>query len=131
MDHMQKIMQHTLSALDEPPVTPRRRGVPVFDFELGVHIRDRDGRIGVVVTDFEPVRPGRYSGPPENCYPDEGGHCDFELYHAEKGYRLKHIEKHLPADVEDDIVGTIFAQHERAIDEARAHSRARALGWDY
>ncbi len=27
---------------------------------------------------YEPVIPGRYSGPPEDCYPDEGGTVEFE-----------------------------------------------------
>lgn len=27
--------------------------------------------------DYEPVIHGRYSGPPEDCYPDEGGTVEF------------------------------------------------------
>ena len=27
--------------------------------------------------DVSPIIPGRFSGPPEDCYPDEGGDVDF------------------------------------------------------
>lgn len=31
------------------------------------------------VIEWEPYRPGRYTGPPEDCYPDEGGHGIWEV----------------------------------------------------
>ena len=31
------------------------------------------------VTFYEPFRPGRLFGPPEDCYEDEGGHGDWEV----------------------------------------------------
>jgi len=33
----------------------------------------------IVVTSWEPFRRGRVSGPPELCYPDEGGCGDWEV----------------------------------------------------
>lgn len=34
---------------------------------------------------MEPVIPGRISGPPENCYPSEGGEIEFVGCRDEKG----------------------------------------------
>jgi hypothetical protein len=31
------------------------------------------------VTHYAPALPGRYSGPPENCYPDDPEEIDFEV----------------------------------------------------
>ena len=36
--------------------------LPEFEFEVSAHVNAYD--------------PGRLSGPPENCYPPEGGDCD-------------------------------------------------------
>lgn len=33
----------------------------------------------VRVYDWEPYRPGYIGGPPENCYPAEGGYGDWEI----------------------------------------------------
>lgn len=34
----------------------------------------------IEVTYYEPAVPGRYSGEPDDCYPDEPSQCDFEVY---------------------------------------------------
>lgn len=48
----------------------------------------------VLVTSYIPYDPGRTYGPPEQCYPPEGGEMEFELYDR-KGYRAKWLEQKL------------------------------------
>jgi hypothetical protein len=46
-----------------------------------VEIKDRVAGIPCLigVTYWEPFRPGRVSGPPELCYPDEGGESEWDV----------------------------------------------------
>ncbi len=38
---------------------------------------------------FSPFRPGRKSGPPEDCYPDEGGDVeDIQCFHNGEPFEL-------------------------------------------
>lgn len=62
-------------------------------------------RIGVV--DYEAYVPAYTSGPPEYCYPSEGGTADFHILDR-KGYRAKWIERKLTSRMEDDIQEEIF-----------------------
>ena len=48
--------------------------------ELEARIAGIPCRIGV--TAWERWRPGRLYGPPEDCYPDEGGHGEWEVLDA-------------------------------------------------
>ena len=59
------------------------------------------------VTDYEGYTPAYNSGPPENCYPAEGGSGDFEILDR-KGYRAKWLEKKLTARDEDAIQELIY-----------------------
>jgi hypothetical protein len=43
------------------------------------------------VTHYSPVIPAQLYGPPENCYPEEGGELDFELLDR-KGNRAHWLE---------------------------------------
>lgn len=36
------------------------------------------------VLDWEPRRPGRLFGPPEDCYPDEGGYGEWKILDRNK-----------------------------------------------
>lgn len=44
------------------------------------------------VTYYEPVRPGRYFGCPEDCYPDEGGESEWVLLDR-RGRRAEWLER--------------------------------------
>ncbi len=59
------------------------------------------------VTDYEGYSPAYVSGPPENCYPSEGGTGDFEILDR-RGYRAKWLERKLTAKEEDLIQEAIF-----------------------
>ena len=61
----------------------------------------------VGVTDYEGYTPAYISGPPENCYPAEGGSGDFEILDR-RGYRAKWLEKKMTAQDEDAIQELIF-----------------------
>ncbi len=59
------------------------------------------------VTDYEGYTPAYVSGPPENCYPSEGGYGDYILLDR-KGYRAKWLERKLNDRIERDIQEEIF-----------------------
>ena len=61
----------------------------------------------IAVTDYEGYTPAYISGPPENCYPAEGGTGDFEILDR-KGYRAKWLERKLNAKEEDLVQQAIF-----------------------
>ena len=63
------------------------------------------------VTDYEGYVPAYTSGPPENCYPSEGGYGDYEILDR-KGYRALWLERKITASVEDDIQSEIFNHFE-------------------
>jgi hypothetical protein len=63
------------------------------------------------VTDYEGYTPAYTSGPPENCYPSEGGSGDFEILDR-KGYRAKWLEKKMTARDEDAIQELIYEHME-------------------
>lgn len=48
-----------------------------FEYTFPLEIETGDGVAieidAVLVGDYEPYRPAKISGPPENCYPSEGG----------------------------------------------------------
>lgn len=47
-----------------------------YNFTLELKVGEdewREDDFEVTVTDFEPYDPGQVTGPPENCYPPEGG----------------------------------------------------------
>jgi hypothetical protein len=59
------------------------------------------------VTDYEAYVPAYISGPPEYCYPSEGGYGDYILLDR-KGYRAKWLERKLNDRIERDIQEEIF-----------------------
>lgn len=44
-------------------------------YNLSVTCPNEDCEADIEVTEFEPYDPGLCSGPPERCYPPEGGTC--------------------------------------------------------
>ncbi len=52
---------------------------------------------GILVTRYTPMRPGRYSGPPEFCYEDELPEMDFEVLDRH-GYPASWLEEKLTDD---------------------------------
>lgn len=69
--------------------------------------------IGVI--DYEPYVPAYISGPPENCYPAEGGTADYEILDR-KGYRANWLAKKMTAKDEDAVQEAIFNHMENRDD---------------
>ena len=61
------------------------------------------------VTAYEGYTPAYVSGPPENCYPAEGGYGDYHLLDR-KGYRAQWLERKVTNDSE--IQDQIFSYFE-------------------
>jgi hypothetical protein len=61
----------------------------------------------VNVIDWEPYDPGQLSGPPDRCYPPEGGWAEFELL-DKGGRRAEWLERKMkPQDREDVEVAAV------------------------
>lgn len=56
----------------------------------------------VSVLDWEPYDPGQISGPPERCYPPEGGWVEFELL-DQKGRKAEWLERKMGAGEREDV----------------------------
>lgn len=69
--------------------------------------------IGVI--DYEAYVPARVSGPPEYCYPAEGGVADYEILDR-KGYRANWLAKKMTAKDEDAVQEAIFNHMENRND---------------
>ena len=61
------------------------------------------------VTDYERYRPAYISGPPEDCYPSEGGYGEYDLLDR-KGYRAAWLERKVKD--EREIQDQIFSYFE-------------------
>jgi hypothetical protein len=65
--------------------------------------------VKVRVHGYHPARPGRFSGPPENCFPDEPAEWDYCEYFIEVEGNKKlvklpdEIEKIIAEDMDDEI----------------------------
>lgn len=59
------------------------------------------------VTSLEPFRPGRYSGAPEDCYPDEGGDVEYEILDR-RGRTAPWLERKVTEKEHERILDTIF-----------------------
>jgi hypothetical protein len=53
------------------------------------------------VTYYDGGSDGRYSGPPDRCYPAEAAEVSFNLYDR-RGYRAKWLERKLDAAGDDE-----------------------------
>lgn len=67
---------------------------------IGIEVRNTPIQIGV--TSFTPVTPGRTHGSWEDCFPDEGGECEWELI-SEGGKVLTKFREHLTKQ-ETDVI---------------------------
>jgi hypothetical protein len=65
----------------------------------------------VAVTDYEAYTPAYVSGPPENCYPSEGGYGGYEVLDR-KGYRAQWLERKITSRIENSIQDEIFNHFE-------------------
>lgn len=61
--------------------------------------------IGVV--DYEAYVPAYISGPPENCYPSEGGEGDYEILDR-RGRPAPWLAKKMTANDEDRVLAEIY-----------------------
>lgn len=66
----------------------------------------------VEITHWEPFRQGRMSGPPEDCYPDEGGYGEFELFDR-KGRRALWLEKRMTDADHEELDKEMFERMEQ------------------
>lgn len=97
--------------------------------DLGALGCDQDVRVWFY---YSPYQPGRYSGPPENCYPDEPAEVDvskFEWKHLDKWYELPY--EALNEDCRQSIETAIIEMMEDARAEAAAEAYERAHSCDY
>lgn len=70
----------------------------------------------VAVTHATPYIPAQTFGPPENCYPAEGGDCEWVLLDR-KGYRAKWLEKKLTEKELEEIDELCFTKMESLREE--------------
>lgn len=63
------------------------------------------------VTHYTPVIPGRFSGPPEDCYPDEGGEFEFEVLDR-NGRPAPWLERKLTSEDEDRLYQEFISESE-------------------
>lgn len=63
----------------------------------------------VVVTHYEPFVPGRTYGPPELCYPDEGGEAEWFLADR-RGRKAQWLERKM-SQSDLDHVDTLVFEH--------------------
>jgi len=77
--------------------------------------------------DYEPYIPARISGPPEDCYPAEGGNCEITSL-TRNGQPADFL---LESDIADDLNEAAFAACEESLqsqreeaEEDRAQARA-------
>ena len=61
---------------------------------------------------WTPYRPAYISGAPENCYPAEGGYCDWGLF--VKGQRAEWLEVQLTPQQIDSIEAQLFNMMEQS-----------------
>lgn len=69
----------------------------------------------VVVTHYEPFAPGRTYGPPELCYPDEGGEAEWHLADR-RGRKAEWLERKMNQGERDRVDALVFAHMERKDD---------------
>lgn len=62
----------------------------------------------VDVTYLEPLTPGRYFGPPEMCYPDEGGYVEYDILDR-KGYKASWLEAKMTPDDHARVINEIWS----------------------
>lgn len=63
------------------------------------------------VTHYLPRIPGRYSGPPESCYPDEGAEVEFVVLDR-RGRPAPWLERKLTASARDTLESQVIAHLE-------------------
>lgn len=78
-----------------------------YIFEIKSRVAGIPCTIGV--TAWEPYRPGRLYGPPEDCYPDEGGYGEWDV--LIRGRRAHWLERKLTADDVQRIDDELFSAH--------------------
>lgn len=64
----------------------------------------------IAVIDHEPYVPARISGPPEYCYPSEGGYSEYRVLDR-KGYIAEWLERKITDEDENNIqelIGNYF-----------------------
>ena len=61
----------------------------------------------IAVTDYEPYVPAFISGPPEDCYPSEGGYGDYVLLDR-RGRRAEWLERKITDRIDREIQQEIF-----------------------
>jgi hypothetical protein len=73
--------------------------------------------------DYTPLIPGRFSGPPERCYPDEGGECEITALTCDGKDALFLLAS---MDLAPDIESAAADAAEEALRDARDQARIDA-----
>lgn len=82
-----------------------------------------EGRSCLCECDYEPLRRGNISGPPEHCYPDEGGFASVLRVHEGDADVTEWFEE-LSEGAQSAAEETCFAACEELSEEANAWSGA-------
>lgn len=69
----------------------------------------------VRVTHWDAYDPGRYNGPPESCYPPEGGEGEWEILDR-KGQPAPWLERKMTDDDHEKIEAEVFNHMENKND---------------
>jgi hypothetical protein len=83
----------------------------------------------IAVTDYEPYDPGCTSGPPEHCYPPEGGYGDYRVLDR-KGYLAEWLERKIDVMTEQDIQDAIEEYIQEMSDSRDDHYDDRDWSWE-
>lgn len=71
---------------------------------------------------IEPFVRGKYSGPPETCYPDEGGYAEVSALTCNGANAMFLMD----SELKDEIEGAVYDAAEKAAEHARQEAQADA-----
>lgn len=97
--------------------------------EITYHLERDDEEAELTITgEVEPYIPGKISGPPEHCYPAEGGTASIIdiLYVPENGTTLDKWPGQLTSEEEDEVEEMLVNQATEDAEEARADAMIEA-----
>jgi len=61
---------------------------------------------------YTPITPGKFTGPPEDCYPDEGGDVEFETLECEGNDALFLLDSRVADDIYEAAMEAAYEEAE-------------------
>lgn len=78
---------------------------------LTLHLKEQT--VTISVTHYEPILEGRTSGPPEFCYPEEGGFAEWELLNGDEDLIDEdEIQEAIVVKMEKYLYDTLFDSYD-------------------